>query len=70
MAISMFVWCEKNTSVYKDKETGRSRWVNNTAGPSKHVYTCLRDGCECERLNERMEELAREGEEGKGANGD
>lgn len=59
-AISMFIWCEKDLCNAKFKDfngTPRREWMNNTVGPSRHINSCLRGGCTCDKLEVRIEEL-------------
>ena len=57
--VTSWIWCPLDTIEVKKIRDGVTQRVTmqNSAGPNQHVEKCLRDGCSCEALEERMEEI-------------
>ena len=55
---SMWIWCPKDVITTKVKDaTGRIviKEVGNSVGPRQHINRCLRCGCCCKALEDRIQ---------------
>lgn len=68
IAISEFIWCPNDVCHARFKDFNgnvRLEWMSNTVGPAMPINVCLKKGCSCEALENRIEEMY--GDQGKAA---
>lgn len=54
--VGYFIWCPLDTIRVKGPD-GKVGSQQNSCGPNKHVNMCLFNGCSCETMENRLEEL-------------